>query len=256
MNQKSRLRTTRTGRLVTGLLAICIAGLTAMVHSSAHADKLLPAVQASESDLFESERPTAAQIARQKLIAAAQAAPDKLQAIGLRCYNPTGWKMLVYLPPDKTWKLYGAIRPIPFPVLVKPAPTDGNFVIRAAPRGRIIQLEGSLSINDEGHWQLFMETDRSVIQGTDLAVFSFYRPGDNTGEAIARYITRQEPQRSCIRGSVGTQHVTRKQNDKLELLSARYVPKSFAGETTAETLLPGYCVWIQATPRAGGQSGK
>ncbi len=250
MNQESCLRTTRAGRLVIALLTIAVLGMSSIFESSAHADKLLPAVQASESDRFESEKPTAAQIARQKLVASAKATPDKLQAIGLRCYNPTGWKMLVYLPPDKTWKLYGAIRPIPFPVLVKPAPTDGNFVIRAAPRGRIIQLEGSLSINDEGHWQLFMETDRSVIQGTDLAVFSFYRPGDNTGEAIARYITRQEPQRSCIRGSVGTQHVTRKQNDKLELLSARYVPKSFAGETTAETLLPGYCVWIQATPSA------
>lgn len=256
MIQESRLRTTRTGRLVIALLTIAIAVMSSIFESPAHADKPIPDAKASASDLFENEGPTAVQIAQQKLIAAAKAAPDKLQAIGLFSHNPMGWKMLVYLPPDKGWSLYGAIRPVPFPVLVKPAPEDDHSHIPAAPRGRIVQLEGSLSINDEGHWQLIIETDRPVIQGTDLAVFSFYRPGDETRAAIARYITRQEPQRSCITGSVGTEHVTRKQNDKLELLSARYVPQSFAGEKTAETLFPGYCVWIEATPQVGGQNGK
>ena len=52
------------------------------------------------------------------------------------------------------------------------------------------------------------------------------------------------------------QHVTRKQNDKLELLSTRYVPKSFEGEETAETLLPGYCVWIEAKPQRDMQKEK
>lgn len=254
MHQESRLRTTFTGGLVIALLTITVAGLPAMFDSPARANKPLPAAKAN--DLFDNEGPTAARIARHKLIASAKAAPDKLQAIGLFSHNPMGWKMLVYLPPDKGWSLYGAIRPVPFPVLVQPAPEDDHSHIPAAPRGRIVQLEGSLSINDEGHWQLIMETDRPVIQGTDLAVFSFYRPGDETRETIARYITRQEPLQSCITGSVGTEHVTRKQNDKLELLSARYVPKSFAGKKTAETLFPGYCVWIEATPRADGQSGK
>ncbi|QDT30339.1 hypothetical protein Enr10x_57050 [Gimesia panareensis] len=256
MNQESRLRRTKTSKLVTALVTIIVLGMLSIFEKLAHADQPLSATKASAGDLFETEGPTAAQIARQKLIASAKAAPDKLQAIGLFCHNPMGWKMLVYLPPGKAWRLYGAIRPIPFPVLVKPAPEDDHSDIPAAPRGRIVQLEGSLSINDEGHWQLIIETDRPVIQGTDLAVFSFYRPGDETREAIARYITRQEPQQSCITGSVGTQHVTRKQNDKLELLSARYVPQSFAGKKTAETLFPGYSVWIEATPRAGGQNGK
>ena len=256
MNQESRYYMTCTSRLIIALLTITVAGLTSVMDNRAHADQPIRETNASASDLFEKDSPSAAQIARLKLREAAKAAPDKLHAIGLSCNNPMGWKMLVYLPPDKAWKLYAAIRPIPFPVLVQPAPEDGNFNIHPAPQGRIVQLEGSLSLNDEGNWQIIMESDRPVIQGTDLATFSFYRPGDDTRETIAGYITRQFPYQSCISGSVGIGHVTRKQNDRLELLSTRYVPKSFEGEETAETLLPGYCVWIEAKPQRDMQKEK
>ncbi|QDU12726.1 hypothetical protein CA11_05060 [Gimesia maris] len=154
MNQESRYYMTCTSRLVIALLTITVAGLTSVMDNRAHADQPIRETNASASDLFEKDSPSAAQIARLKLREAAKAAPDKLHAIGLSCHNPMGWKLLVYLPPDKAWKLYAAIRPIPFPVLVQPAPEDGNFNIHPAPQGRIVQLEGSLSLNDEGNWQI------------------------------------------------------------------------------------------------------
>ena len=189
---------------------------------------------------------TEMEIARKKLTESAEEAPDKLHAIGLTCRNPMGWKWLVYLPPDNEWKMYGAIRSIPHPNLVQSASEDTNYRIRSETEGRFVQLEGSLSLNHSGRWQLIIEADRPIIQGTNLAVYSFFRPGNDTRETIARYITKQEPTKSYITGSIGTKHVTRKQNDKLELMSARYIPKSFTGQETAEALLPGYCVWIEA----------
>lgn len=82
MNQESRYYMTCTSRLIIALLTITVAGLTPVMDNRAHADQPIRETNASASDLFEKDSPSAAQIARLKLREATNAAPDKLHAIG------------------------------------------------------------------------------------------------------------------------------------------------------------------------------
>ncbi|MCA9031689.1 MAG: M56 family metallopeptidase, partial [Planctomycetaceae bacterium] len=190
--------------------------------------------------------PTPAMVAYGKLKEAYLKEPDRLHAIGLVKTNHTFWQWLVYIPPNKSWMLYGATRPIPHQHLVESGSNDTRYRIPAAQTGRIVLLDAGLSIDDDGKSRMTIRADQPIIQGTPRADWLFWRPGDPEPELVGKYVAKQLPVSSTIYYSIGSGRVTTKIKDKLELVATQFVPKDFHGELTAETKLPGFCIWIEA----------
>jgi beta-lactamase regulating signal transducer with metallopeptidase domain len=185
--------------------------------------------------------------ARAELERLVAADPGHIHATRRASRNPNGWKWTLYLPPGKTWRLYSRSGLIPSGHDIQPTGRTQSYPIVRKDEQRIIELEGFISPNsrENGESQLWIEADRSILQGTDFAVW-------NIAPEAAAYINGQTENSGSITyfdlaiGGVTTLNAGRDQF-RLVLTQRRYREANDKDAAEPE-LMPGFCVWVQADP--------
>lgn len=185
--------------------------------------------------------------ARAELERLVSADPGHIHAMERSTRNPNGWKWTLYLPPGKTWRLYSLSGLIPSRHDIQPTGKTTSYPIVRKDEHRIIELEGFIGPNsrENGESQLWIEADRSILQGSDVAVW-------NIAPEVADYINGQTENSGSIEyfelgiGGVTTLNAGRDQF-RLVLTHRRYKKANDKGDVEPE-LMPGFCVWVEADP--------